>query len=192
MLLQIQSIRSQANLPDPAYENVENSIRQAIDEVHRLAWGMRPSILDDYGLNSALARHIEEVSRHFELEIDYSFSSPPDLERLPGRIEVCLFRIAQEAITNIHRHAAASHASVVVLRQLHDITLLVEDNGQGFDLSMLDEKRDKCMGLIGMKERVALLGGRVTIESVPGDGTTIRVRIPLDGGSDTYANTDSR
>lgn len=192
MLLQVQSIRSQAGLPDPAYENVENSVRQAIDEVHRLAWGMRPSILDDYGLDSALARHIEEVSRHFELEIDYSFSSPPDLERLPGRIEVCLFRIAQEAITNVHRHAAASHASVVVLRQLHDITLLVEDNGQGFNLSMLDEKSDECMGLIGMKERVALLGGRVTIESVPGDGTTIRVRIPLDRGTDIYANIDSR
>ena len=192
MLLQVQSIRSQAGFPDPAYENVENSVRQAIDEVHRLAWGMRPSILDDYGLDSALARHIEEVSRHFEMEIDYSFSSPPDLERLPGRIEVCLFRIAQEAITNVHRHAAASHASVVVLRQLHDITLLVEDNGQGFNLSMLDEKRDECMGLIGMKERVALLGGRVTIESVPGDGTTIRVRIPLDRGTDTYANIDSR
>jgi signal transduction histidine kinase len=192
MLLQVQSIRSQANLPDSAYQNVENSVRQAIDEVHRLAWGMRPSILDDYGLDSALARHIEEVSRHFELEIDYSFSSPPDLTRLPGRIEVCLFRIAQEAITNVHRHAAASHASVVVLRQLNDITMLVEDNGQGFNLSMLQEKRDECMGLIGMKERVALLGGQVTIESIPGDGTTIRVRVPLDGGSDTYANTDSR
>jgi len=192
MLLQVQSIRNQANLPDPAYENIENSIRQAIDEVHRLAWGMRPSILDDYGLDSALARHIEEVSRHFELEIDYSFSSPPNLKRLPGRIEVCLFRIAQEAITNVHRHAAASHASVVVLHQPHDITMLVEDNGQGFNLSKLHEKRDECMGLIGMKERVALLGGGVTIESVPGEGTTIRVRIPLDGGADTYANTDSR
>jgi signal transduction histidine kinase len=192
LLLQVQSVRSQENLPDSGIERIEKSIRQAIDEVHSLAWGMRPSILDDYGLDSALARQIDEISRHFDLKIDYSYSSPPNLERLPGRIEVCLFRIAQEAITNIQRHAGASRASVVVLRQVHEITLLVEDNGNGFNLSMLDEKRDKCLGLIGMKERVALLGGRVVIESVPGEGTTIRVKIPLDGGSHAHTDTDSR
>lgn len=179
ILLQVQSIHGHEHSYDSVRQNVEKSIRQVIDEVHRLAWGMRPSILDDYGLDSALARHIEEVSRHFELEIDYSFSSPPDLERLPGRIEVCLFRIAQEAITNIQRHSGASHASVIVLRQLHEITLLIEDNGKGFNLSMLHEKRDMCLGLIGMKERVALLGGSVTLESTPGEGTIIRVKIPL-------------
>jgi signal transduction histidine kinase len=192
LLLQVQSVRSHGNIPDSTAESIEKSIRQAIDEVHSLAWGMRPSILDDYGLDSALARHIDEISRHFDLEIDYSYSSPPDLERLPGRIEVCLFRIAQEAITNIQRHAGASRASVVVLRQLHEITLLVEDNGGGFNLSMLDEKRDKCLGLIGMRERVALLGGSVVIESVPGEGTTIRVKIPLDGAPDVHTNIDSR
>ncbi|MEJ2111889.1 MAG: ATP-binding protein [Acidobacteriota bacterium] len=153
---------------------------------------MRPSILDDYGLDSALARHIEEVSQHADMEIDYNYSSPPDEERLPSRIEVCMFRIAQEAITNIQRHSGASHASVVVLRQAHEITMLVEDNGNGFHLSMLKEKRDKCLGLIGMKERVALLGGDVDIESTSGDGTTVRVRIPLDGVSNASANMDSR
>jgi signal transduction histidine kinase len=66
--------------------------------------------------------------------------------------------------------------------------LLVEDDGKGFNLSMLDEKRDKCLGLIGIRERVALLGGSVVIESVPREGTTIRVKIPLEGGS--YANSD--
>jgi signal transduction histidine kinase len=192
LLLQVQSFRSQREIPDSIAESIEASIRQATDEVHNLAWGMRPSILDDYGLDSALARHIDEISRHFKLKIDYSYSSPKNLERLPGRIEVCLFRIAQEAITNIQRHADASRASVVVLRQIHEITLLIEDDGIGFDLSMLDEKRDKCLGLIGMRERVALLGGSAVIESVPGEGTTIRIKIPLDGGSDAHTNTDSR
>jgi signal transduction histidine kinase len=192
ILLQVQSGRNHSKFPDSLSENVEKSIRQAIDEVHRLAWGMRPSILDDYGLDSALGRHIQEISKHSGLEIDYSFTSPPGLERLPSRIEVPLFRIAQEAITNVQRHSGASHASVVVLRQLHDITLLVEDNGKGFDPTMIGKKDDKCLGLIGMRERVTLLGGSVVIESVPGEGTTIRAKIPLDGDSNAYTNTDSR
>lgn len=192
ILLQVQSVENHEDLPYSTCQNIEESIRQVINEVHRLAWGMRPSILDDYGLDSALARHIEEVSRHSGLEIDYSFTGPPGLERMPGHIEVCLFRIAQEAITNIQKHADASHASVVVLRQANDITLLVEDNGKGFNLSMLREKGDKCMGLIGMRERVTLLGGSAVIESVPGESTTIRVKIPLDGGSDAHTNIDSR
>ena len=191
ILLQIQSHRGHSDLPDPLCENIEKSIRSVIDEVHRLAWGMRPSILDDYGLDSALARHIEEISKHSGLEIDYSFSSPSELERLPSRIEVPLFRIAQEAITNIQRHAGASHASVVVLRKLEDITLLVEDDGNGFDPSMIHEKGDKCLGLIGMRERVALLGGNLVIESVHGEGTTIRVKIPLDRTPDAHTNIDS-
>jgi signal transduction histidine kinase len=171
---------------------IEDTIRQIIGEVHRLAWGMRPSILDDYGLDSALARHIEEVSKTAGFEIDYQFTSPEGLTRLPSRIEVPLFRIAQEAITNIIRHAKASHASVVVLRQIHEITMLVEDDGQGFDLHSAQEKGDQCLGLMGMKERVNLLGGGFVIESAPREGTTIRVRIPLSEGSDVDSNLYSR
>ncbi len=192
VLLQVQSGCDHRNLPSSLCQNIEKSIRQVIEEVHRLAWGMRPSILDDYGLDSALARHIEEVSQHSGLDIDYNFTSPPGLERLPSRIEVSLFRIAQEAVTNIQRHAKASHASVIILRQLHDITLLVEDDGQGFDPAIIQEKGDKCLGLIGMRERVALLGGSVVIESVPGEGTTIRTKIPLDEDNDAHTHIDSR
>ena len=192
ILLQVQAIREQSKLTDSVYDDVEKSIRNVIEEVHRLAWGMRPTILDDYGLDSALGRHIEEVSQHSGLDIDYSFTSPPGLERLPSRIEVPLFRIAQEAITNVQRHAEASHASVVVLRQPNDITLLIEDNGNGFDSSMISERGDKCLGLIGMRERVALLGGSVVVESTPGEGTTIRAKIPLDKDPNAYTIIDSR
>jgi signal transduction histidine kinase len=168
-----------ATLPGSLCLNIENTIRQIIEEVHRLAWGMRPSILDDYGLESALARHIEEVSKTATLEIDCQFISPDGTKRLPSRIEVSLFRIAQEAITNVIRHGKATHASVVVLRQLSDILMLVEDDGQGFDLAATQKRGDQCLGLMGMKERVNLLGGSFVIESAPGEGTTIRVRIPL-------------
>lgn len=186
LLLQVQSgckyspsKCTYAACPGSLCLNIENTIRQIIEEVHRLAWGMRPSILDDYGLESALARHIEEVPKTAGLEIDYQFISPDGLKRLPSRIEVSLFRIAQEAITNIIRHGKASHASVVVLRKLNEITMLVEDDGQGFDIAAAQEKGDQCLGLLGMRERVNLLGGSFVIESVPGEGTTIRVRIPL-------------
>jgi signal transduction histidine kinase len=171
---------------------VEKAIRQTISEVRELAWGMRPSILDDYGLDSALARHIQDISKHSGLSIDYHFSSSPGLDRLPGRIEISLFRITQEAITNIQRHAKASNASVVVLRQRHEITLLIEDDGQGFDPSILSEKGDKCLGLLGMRERVALLGGSVVIETIPGEGTTIRAKIPIEEDPDVIKNIDSR
>ena len=191
ILLQIQSGCEDGNISKSTCYNVEKAIRQTIAEVRELAWGMRPSILDDYGLDSALARHIQDVSKHSGLNIDYHFSSSPGLDRLPGRIEISLFRITQEAITNIQRHAKASHASVVVLRQRHEITLLVEDDGQGFDASMLSEKGDKCLGLLGMRERVALLGGSVVIETIPGEGTTIRAKIPIEEDFDAIKDMDS-
>jgi signal transduction histidine kinase len=177
-----------ASRPGSLCDNVEKTIRQIIDEVHRLAWGMRPSILDDYGLESALARHIEEVIKTTRLEIDYQFISPEGLSRLPIGVELSLFRIAQEATANIIKHAKASHASFVVLRRLHEVTMLIEDNGLGFDFIEASKKGDECLGLMGMKERVNLLGGGFVIESVPGEGTTIRVQIPL--GEDSNADTD--
>jgi signal transduction histidine kinase len=131
------------------------------------------------------------VSKHSGLSIDYHFSSSSGLARLPGRVEISLFRIAQEAITNIQRHAKASNASVVVLRQRHETTLLIEDDGQGFDPSILSEKGDKCLGLLGMRERVALLGGSVVIETIPGEGTTIRAKIPNEEDLDATKIIDS-
>jgi signal transduction histidine kinase len=153
---------------------------------------MRPSILDDYGLDSALARHIEEITKTANFEIDYQFTSPDGLKRLPSRIEVPLFRIAQEAITNIIRHSKATHASVILLRQLNDITMLVEDDGRGFDVGDVQEKGDQCLGLMGMKERVNLLGGSFVVESAAGEGTTIRVRIPLSEEQDVHTSVYSR
>jgi signal transduction histidine kinase len=192
ILLQIQSGCDHSKILNSTCHNVEKAIRQAIAEVRELAWGMRPSILDDYGLDSALERHIQDVSKHSGLNIDYHFSSSSGLVRLPGRVEISLFRIAQEAITNIQRHAKASNASVVVLRQRHETTLLIEDDGQGFDPSIISERGDKCLGLLGMRERVALLGGSVVIETIPGEGTTIRAKIPIEEDLDATKNIDSR
>jgi signal transduction histidine kinase len=158
--------------------DIKDTINQIIGDAHRLAWGMHPSILDDYGLDSALARHIQELSKTAGVEIDYQFTSPDGMKRLPARIEVTLFRIAQEALTNVVRHSGATHASVIILRQINEITMLIEDNGRGFEYSAKD-RSDQCLGLMGMEERANLLGGGFVVESAPGEGTTIRVKIPL-------------
>ncbi len=163
---------------DGPKEDLVRRVRVLGEEVRQLAWGMHPSILDDYGLDSALSRYVQEMSRLSGIEMDYQHTSPPDLPRLPGRIEVTLYRVTQEAMTNVIRHAQAKRVSVVLLRQRPSVTLLVEDDGRGFDAAGLSG--DRCLGLTGMKERVSLLGGACTVESGPGKGTTVRLNIPLD------------
>jgi len=154
-------------------------IRQLIDEVHQLAWELRPSILDDYGLDSALQSYIHETAKKNSIKVDYQHISSPELARIPGWIEVILYRIAQESITNVMRHSRAKRASVILLRKKNEIMLLVEDDGCGFRFP-LNGNGHKGLGLIGMGERVAMCGGRWTVETSQGCGTTIRVTIPLE------------
>jgi hypothetical protein len=147
--------------------------------------------LDDYGLDRALARLVEETSRRVDFPIDYQCVPAPETRRLPNHIEVTLYRIAQEGITNIMRHAAATQASVILLMHDHEVSLIIEDNGKGFDLAAAEKglrggpypgggaPRRPSLGLIGMKERAALVGGEFAVDSQPGKGTTLRVRIPL-------------
>ncbi len=153
-------------------------IRGLIDEVHQLAWEMRPSILDDYGLDSALQTYVDDTAKLCGVAIDYQFSSHPSADRLPGWVEVTLYRVAQEALTNVVRHSQAKRASVVLLRQTNCVILLIEDDGCGFDLGS-PHNGHKGLGLVGMRERVNLCGGSCTIQSALQSGTTVRINIPL-------------
>lgn len=178
LLLSVQSLRDDSGVAEGSCRACEGRIRLLIDEVRRLAWGMRPSILDDYGLDFALARHVEEASSHSDVEIDFQYSRSPGLGRLPSRIEVT-FRIAQEAITNIVRHSRATRASAVVLQRRDEVTLLIEDDGVGFDVVAIEGNGSGGLGLTGMKERAALIGGTCAVDSTPQHGTTVRVNIPV-------------
>lgn len=147
----------------------------------QLAWELRPTILDDYGLQSAISRLAQRLGDLAGLDIDFQHVSPPDLDdRLPADVEVVLYRIAQESLNNVVRHAKAHRVSVLLVRQAEFVTLLVEDDGQGFDLQeVLGGGGEQCIGLMGIQERASLLHSSVVFESAPGRGTTVKATIPL-------------
>lgn len=148
-----------------------------LEEIHGLALALRPSILDDLGLVPALNRYIQESSHNLNLDIDFHTEGMEGVRLLP-ELEISIYRVVQEALTNIAKHAKATEVSVILERQKERLTAIIEDDGIGFDLeetwnSPLKEKR---LGLHGMQERVQLTGGNLTIESTPGFGTTIYVQ----------------
>ena len=178
LLLAVQTGEPEDERSRDGQQNLADRIRQIIDEVRRLAWGMHPSILDDYGLDFALTRHVQQLGTHPGLAVDYQSTAPPGQGRLSREVEVTLYRVAQEALTNVVRYSQAAQCSVVLLRDRDEVTLLVEDDGCGFDPGAVARRRDGGLGLTGIRERVALVGGRCEIESSPGAGTTVRVRVP--------------
>ena len=161
-------------------DEIEARVRKLIDTVHSLAWRMRPSILDDYGLDSALRRYIEETARTTNLQLGYKQIPPEGFGRLPSWLEVTLYRIAQEGITNVIRHAEATQASLILIRNDSEIRLLLEDNGRGFNPTEIVPSSEHGLGLLGMQERTNLCGGSFKVESGQNKGTTVRVSIPLD------------
>jgi signal transduction histidine kinase len=176
LLLTIQSRVSAEQMPAGVRDEIVAQIRRLSGEMHQLAWGLRPPTLDDYGLDSVLSSYVESIAKPSGLKVDYQYTHPEPRERMPARVEVTLYRVAQEALTNTIRHAQATRVSVVVLHRQQDVTLIVEDDGQGFDPERVSPDR---LGLTGMRERVALLGGVCTIESKLGNGATVWVRIPV-------------
>jgi PAS domain S-box-containing protein len=153
---------------------------RALDEVRRLAWGLRPSALDELGLVAALEQYASEYSQTQGLAVDVK-TRGLDEGRLPAAVETALYRIVQEALTNIAKHAGARAVSIVLQRHRGSVQAIVTDDGCGFDVSAALKGAEGWThhGLHGMRERAALLNGTVTIESTPGEGTTVYARMPL-------------
>lgn len=162
-------------------EHYETQLKGLIEEVRLIAGKLRPTVLDDYGFESALSRLIKELREHTQLEIDYQFIPSPNWagRRLPGPLEVGLYRVAVDALNNVLSHASASRLSVVVVWQSSRLMLLIEDDGCGFDYPSVRQNISGCPGLIAMEERVASLGGELNIESRLQEGTTVRVEIEI-------------
>lgn len=148
-------------------------------ETRRLILGLRPAVLDDLGLVPAIRWYCETSLT--EGGVDYSVEVRNLSDRLPGPIEVALFRIVQEAVTNIAKHAQASRARIRLTLRGQTLTVVVADDGRGFDVDRVvsGDGTGRSVGLLGMQERVALLSGRVRIQSAEGRGTAIGVRLPV-------------
>lgn len=145
------------------------------DVVHSMMQRLRPSVLDDLGLVAALEEEIEAWQARFP-HVNCSFSRDGELMGLGERINISLYRIVQESLTNIAKHADATQVTLKLARQQQTLTLSIEDNGCGMDT----DNPGRGLGLIGMRERVEALSGALSVQSAPGKGVTIRVSIPLD------------
>jgi signal transduction histidine kinase len=156
-----------------AVTEVRDLVRSTLQDVRRLAVDLRPSALDDFGLVPALERLIGNFTEQTGIAVDFQ---PLVEERLSPDIETALYRIVQESLTNIVKHARAGRVSIVLRRGERAVSVVVEDDGVGFDPGAA---REDGLGLVGMRERVALLGGRFDVESRPGAGTTFVAEVPV-------------
>jgi len=150
-------------------------------QVHRIAFELRPTALDDLGLQAVLVNYIDEWSNRCGVTVDFH-SGGIEKERLPSEIETTIYRIIQEALTNVVKHAKASHLSLILVRREDHLLTIIEDNGKGFDVDEVlagSVARPHRLGLLGMKERVMLAGGTFELESSPGLGAALFIRIPL-------------
>jgi signal transduction histidine kinase len=144
-----------------------------LHEVRRLAVELRPAALDDFGLAPAIERLVDTHRQDASIAIDLEIRLGD--RRLPADVETTMYRIVQEALTNIAKHAAATKISVLLTRTPDAAVLVVEDDGEGFDSSRTTDG----LGLAGMRERIALVGGRLRVETSAGSGTTVAAEIPL-------------
>ncbi len=150
-------------------------VDEALENLHRLALRFRPATLDQLGLVAALNDHVQALAEKHALRIELE-TVGFDGRRLPPVVETALYRIVQEALTNIIRHARASRVQIILDWSGDCVTATVDDDGVGFDVAQA--MQSGRLGLIGMQERVEMLGGRLTVESEPGEGTTVVAEVP--------------
>ena len=161
-----------------------NTVSGMITSIHDLALELRPTSLDDLGLIPALTQYIMECPARLGIQVDHEIVGGNG-KRLGHEAEITVYRIVQESLTNVARHSKASRANVILNQGSKSFTVIIEDNGIGFDIKELKDRNRKLkrLGLYGMEERAALVGGTFTVESTPGSGTSIYVEIPWESES---------
>jgi PAS domain S-box-containing protein len=170
----------------PTSESVQRltDIVRVLDRsVDRLTLELRPPALGDVGLYGAIGSLLDQFTTSSGVHADVH-TTGTEGERLPDAIETTLYRVLQEALTNVWKHAAAKNVSVIIERHPDQVQLIVEDDGTGFEHADDGDDHGARFGLLGMRERISLIGGSFNIESSPEQGTTLYVRVPLaHGGS---------
>lgn len=177
ILIGLRTVDDAPDLPQ-ARERARGAAEAAaasLDKVRRIARGLRPTVLEDLGLIPAVERVCEEFRSVNGLPVELELGLSPG-DRFSAQVEMCVFRVLQESLSNAARHAAPRSVRVELCRSAAGLDLVVTDDGRGFAIT---ERAGSSFGLHGMRERVELLDGRCEITSAPGRGTTIHAAIPL-------------
>jgi signal transduction histidine kinase len=169
-------------------EQMRNLTQRTLDGVHKLVFDLRPTMLDHLGLVPAIRWYAEQrlSASQTRITVFENCSGEAESCRLPPEMETALFRVAQEAISNVARHALARNVRLTLVRDHAHVGIEIEDDGVGFDLVevSLSPHSARGLGLLGMRERVELLGGEFDIDSAPGYGTHLRIDVPLEARND--------
>ncbi|MCB9162122.1 MAG: sensor histidine kinase [Caldilineaceae bacterium] len=173
---------------NPQIDELRHVVGATLEEVRALSWRLRPSALDDLGLEVALQHHIEDFRQRYGIQVDFVVRGLDD--RLPPEMETSIYRIVQEGLTNVARYAHAGHASVIISRRHGMIRVIIEDDGVGFD-PYTAQANGKSLGLQGIRERAGLFDGSLTIESQPGGGTSLFVEMPYDAATVGVMSADA-
>ena len=159
-------------------KRTQRVMKDSVQTMHRFARELRPSLLDDFGLVPALRAHLKEFGQRTKLRL--RFTAFPGVEQLSDDRRTVLYRVAQSALSNIARHAQATGATISLTKVGATVRLEVHDDGKSFDAArVLTAKRQQRLGLIGSRERVEMVGGSFSVESAPGQGTTLRATVPF-------------
>jgi len=182
-VLEINAIDSALEEPARGRLNLVRKKMEALGRtLHRIAWELRPAAINELGLHKALTSYLSDWSERCGTEVDFHCDDP-QIDEVPNEVGTAVFRVVQEGLTNIVKHAQRPNSvSVIVRRSDKTLQVIIEDNGCGFDAAAKSVKAasNGGLGLDGMRERLALIGGTLEIESEPGGGTTIFARIALD------------
>ena len=177
ILLGLKALEDRVETDDggAAFAELRELVVGTLQDVRRLAVELRPAALDDFGLVPALERLRDTMSEQGDIAVEVK-SDLDDQQRLPAETETALYRIVQEALTNVLKHASAARVTVRLKQGDRFVQLVVQDDGAGFNPQGV---RDGGLGLVGMRERVGLLGGRMVVESSEGAGTLLKLEVPI-------------
>jgi len=175
--LTIKSAANSAGL-NKTIASAQRLVEQSMDSVHRFARELRPPLLDDLGLIPALRSYMKAFTKRTRISIQ--LTAFREIEQLESDRRTILFRVAQEALTNVDKHAVANKVSVIIRRLRREVQMEIHDDGKSFSIERaVFAIRSRRLGLVGMRERVEMVGGTFSIDSAPGRGTTICAKIPF-------------
>ncbi len=177
LLVGLQNLRAASSADEFSRQSeaLRGLVTGTLDETRALAWQLRPSKLQELGLTGALERYVTDYQSRYSIPVDLVVTELP--EGMPPEIQTTIYRVVQEGLTNVARHARASAASVCVAYRSGQLRIIIEDNGVGFDLEAVT-RTSKSLGLHGIRERAGLFSGTLQIETAPGEGASLYVAMP--------------